>query len=135
MSEPLFMKHGVYIMATETISTAYFINPSHQSVSVFVSILQLLGKGSVKGIPHFIARQRLGKHVPAARNACKNRRVIGRDILYAVNVLTKVSQWVRQCISLSLLGNNSVKLFPRLRIIVRCVVVYSTHIASEEIGD
>jgi hypothetical protein len=37
MAEPIFMKLGTYIMAAEPISTVYFINPSHQSVSVCVS--------------------------------------------------------------------------------------------------
>jgi hypothetical protein len=37
MDEPIFMKLGMYFMAPEPISTAYFINPSHQSVSVCVS--------------------------------------------------------------------------------------------------
>jgi hypothetical protein len=58
----------MYIMAPEHISTAYFINPSHQSVSVCVSLLSFLGKCSVKCILSFLARQRIGKHVPAATN-------------------------------------------------------------------
>jgi hypothetical protein len=36
MPEPIFMKLGMYITAPEPISTAYFINPSHQSVCLFV---------------------------------------------------------------------------------------------------
>jgi hypothetical protein len=36
MPEPIVMKLGMYIMAPEPISMAYFINPSHQSVSVCV---------------------------------------------------------------------------------------------------
>jgi hypothetical protein len=31
MSGPIFVRLGVYIMAPEPISTAYFINPSHNS--------------------------------------------------------------------------------------------------------
>jgi hypothetical protein len=31
MSEPIYMKPGKYIMAPDPISTAYFMNPSHQS--------------------------------------------------------------------------------------------------------
>jgi hypothetical protein len=50
-------------------------------------------------IPPIVARQRLGKHVPAATNACNNRRIIGRVISYAVRVLSKESL----CIPLSLL--------------------------------
>jgi hypothetical protein len=48
MPEAIFMKPGMYIMASEPISTAYFINPSHQSVYVYVYPLSLLGNGSVK---------------------------------------------------------------------------------------
>jgi hypothetical protein len=44
-----------YIMAPDSISTAYFTNPSHQSVSVYVN-------------PLIVARQRLGKNVTAATN-------------------------------------------------------------------
>jgi hypothetical protein len=50
MAERIFIKLGMYIMAPELISTAYFINPSNQSVSPIV------------------ARQRLGKNVIAATN-------------------------------------------------------------------
>jgi hypothetical protein len=32
MAESIFMKLGIYIVAPELISAAYFINPSHQSV-------------------------------------------------------------------------------------------------------
>jgi hypothetical protein len=41
----------MYIMAPETISKAYVINPSHQSVNIYV----LLGKGS----PYTFPRQRI----------------------------------------------------------------------------
>jgi hypothetical protein len=36
MTEPIFMKLGMYIMAPEPISVAYFINPSHQSARLHV---------------------------------------------------------------------------------------------------
>jgi hypothetical protein len=52
--EPVFMKLGMSIMALEPITTAYFINLSHQSVSVCISSI--------------IARQRLGKNVTAETN-------------------------------------------------------------------
>jgi hypothetical protein len=55
MPEPIFMKLGMYIMAPESISTAYFINPSHQSVCLYVYLL-------------IVARQRLGKHATMATN-------------------------------------------------------------------
>jgi hypothetical protein len=34
--EPVFIKLDIYIMAPEPISTAYFLNPSHKCVSVYV---------------------------------------------------------------------------------------------------
>jgi hypothetical protein len=55
MAEPIFMKLGMYIMAPEPISTAYFVNTSRLSVCLYV-------------YPSFVARQRLGKNVPAATN-------------------------------------------------------------------
>jgi hypothetical protein len=45
----------MYIMAPEPISTAYFINPSHQSVCLYV-------------YSPVVARQRLDKNVTAATN-------------------------------------------------------------------
>jgi hypothetical protein len=50
MAELIFMKFGMYTMPPEPTSTAYFINPSHHSVYVYV-------------YPPIVARQRLGKHV------------------------------------------------------------------------
>jgi hypothetical protein len=49
------MKICKYIMTAEPISTAYFINPSHQSVCLYVCTL-------------IIARQLLGKSITAATN-------------------------------------------------------------------
>jgi hypothetical protein len=63
MSEPVFMKLSMYIMAPEPISAAYFLNPSHQSMHLCV-------------YPLLVARQRLGKHVPAAMNTPNNRRIV-----------------------------------------------------------
>jgi hypothetical protein len=98
------MKLGTYIMAAESISAAYFVNPSHQSVCL--SFLPLEGNGSVKCISLFGARQQLGKHVPATKNT-RNK---------------KESLWVCLCIPLWLLGNNSVKTFPQERRIVGSVI-------------
>jgi hypothetical protein len=50
-------------------------------VSVCVYLLWLLGKGSVKCIHPFFARQRLGKHVPASVNTLNNRRIVERMCL------------------------------------------------------
>jgi hypothetical protein len=67
MAVPVFMKLGMYIIAPEHISTAYFINPSHQSVCLYVyppivARLQL-GKNT-----HIVSRQQLSKNVTAATN-------------------------------------------------------------------
>jgi hypothetical protein len=53
MSEPVFMKLGMYeyIIAPEPISTAYFINPSHQSTCLYVYPPSLLGNDSVNTLP------------------------------------------------------------------------------------
>jgi hypothetical protein len=57
----------VYIMAPEPISTEYFINPSHQSVCLYVYL-------------PIVARQRLGRHVTAATNTRNSRRIVGRVV-------------------------------------------------------
>jgi hypothetical protein len=51
--KPIFMKLGMYVMAPEPISMAYFTNPSHQSVCLC--------------IPRMVARKRLGKFYPSLR--------------------------------------------------------------------
>jgi hypothetical protein len=48
MAEPIFTKLGMYIMAPELISTAYFINPFHQTLWLNVYPFSLLGNDSVK---------------------------------------------------------------------------------------
>jgi hypothetical protein len=55
MSELVFMKLGMYIMAPEPVSLAYFINPSHQSLCPYV-------------YPPIVARQQLDKNVTVATN-------------------------------------------------------------------
>jgi hypothetical protein len=55
MAEPIFIKLGTCIMAPEPISTAYFMNPSHQSVCLYL-------------YPPLVARQQLGKKVKAETN-------------------------------------------------------------------
>jgi hypothetical protein len=79
----------MYIMASEPITTAYFTNPSHQFVSVCVSLLSLPGNDSFKCIHPFGARQQLGKHIPAATNTRYNRRIVGRVVFYPVRILSK----------------------------------------------
>jgi hypothetical protein len=88
----------MYIMATEPISTAYFINLPSVYMCVCVSLLSLLGNGSIKCIPPNVARQRLGNHVTAATNTCNNRQIVGRIIFYAVRVISKESLCVCLCI-------------------------------------
>jgi hypothetical protein len=105
----------MYIMETEPISTAYFINPSHQSVCLCVYPSIAARQQLVKCIPPSGAKQRLGKHVPTVTNTRNNRGAVGGVTFYAVRVLSKESLWVCLCISLPLLGNNSVKTFPRER--------------------
>lgn len=70
------MKFDAYVMATEHISKAYFINPSHRSVCPYV-------------YPYMVARQFLGKHVLAAMNTYGNRRIVGHIISYAIRVETR----------------------------------------------
>jgi hypothetical protein len=59
------MKFGKYIMAPEPISTAYFMNPSNQSVCLYV-------------YPPIVARQRLqtrscGNKYKQYKNGCRPR--------------------------------------------------------------
>jgi hypothetical protein len=115
----LFIKLGIYIMAPEPISTAYYINPSHQSVSVYVS-------------RPILARQRLGKHVPAATNTRNNRRIVAWVVFYAVRVVSHKSQWVFLCIPLSLLGNSSANTFPRQRKIIGGITFYAVGVVQKE---
>jgi hypothetical protein len=90
-------------------------------VSVCLSRLSLLGNGSVKCIPPFVARRHLGKHVPVVTNTSNNRRIVGRGCL-----------WLCLCIPLSLLGNNSAKTIPRQRRIVGGVVFYAVRVVWKE---
>jgi hypothetical protein len=55
MAEPIFMKLGMYIMANEPISMAYFINSSHQSLCQYV-------------YPPIVARQQLSKNITMVTN-------------------------------------------------------------------
>jgi hypothetical protein len=50
MAETFFMKLGMYIMAPKPISDVYFINPSFQSVWLYV-------------YPTIVARQQLSKNI------------------------------------------------------------------------
>jgi hypothetical protein len=59
------------------------MNPS----SRLVVCMDIPPIGSVKCIPHKVAKQRLAKHVPGATNTHNNRRIVGRVILCAVHVV------------------------------------------------
>jgi hypothetical protein len=74
--EPIFIKFGMYVIAPEPISTANYINPSHQSVCLNA----------------YVATQRLGINVTAATNT-HNRRIVGCIVFYAVRVVSKDSGW------------------------------------------
>jgi hypothetical protein len=65
----------MYITAPAPVSTACFINVSHQSVCLYV----------------YVARQRLCKHVTAATNTRYNIRIAGRAFFYTVCVVPKES--------------------------------------------
>jgi hypothetical protein len=86
-------------MTPKPISSAYFVNPFPSvCVSVCVSLLSLLGKGSVNCIDSFVARQRLGEHVLAATNTRNNRRIVVRVIFCAAHALWKAGLWICLCI-------------------------------------
>jgi hypothetical protein len=101
-------------------------------MSVCVSLLLLHGNGSVKCIPPLGARQRLIKHIPMAMNTRNSRRIVVCAIFCSVCVLSKESLWIYLCIPLSLLGNNSVKMFPQQWRIVGGIVFYAVCVLSKE---
>jgi hypothetical protein len=74
MPEPVLMKLRMYIMTSEPISMAYFINPSNQSVCLYV-------------YPSIVARQRLGKKSYRCNAyTSNNRRTVQRVVFYDVRV-------------------------------------------------
>jgi hypothetical protein len=97
---------GICIIAPEPISTAYFVNASHQSVCLC-----------------------------CGNEYTRNNRIIGRVIFCAVRVVSKESLWVRLCIPLLLLVNGWVNTFLRHRGNVGGVVYYTVHVVSKEVGD
>jgi hypothetical protein len=108
----------MYNVTPGPISTEYFII---LCVSVCVSLLSLLGNVSLKCTPLFIATQRFGKHIPAAKNSHNTRKIVGRFCL-----------WVCLCIPLTLLGNKSVKTFPRQGRIVEGDVFYVVRVVLKD---
>jgi hypothetical protein len=93
VAEPVFMKHGMYIMALEPISTAYFISPYHHSV-----------------YPINVTRQRLGRNVTTIMNThikieelldvyslCGPHRIKGtQDISFSHNFLLRCGKMLIQ---------------------------------------
>jgi hypothetical protein len=76
----MFMKLGMYIMAPEPISAAYFINPSHQFICLYVC-------------PPIAARQRIEKKRYRGNEYTRgNRRIVGRVVFYAIRVVSKESR-------------------------------------------
>jgi hypothetical protein len=69
MPEQIFIKFGMYIMAPEPISTAYFVNPSHHSICIYMYHI-------------FVPRQRLVKKVTVAKN-------IHTSLSVAVRIVSK----------------------------------------------
>jgi hypothetical protein len=100
-------------------------------VSVCIPFQSLLGKDSVNCIPPIVARQRLGKRTPAAANTHNSRRIVGRIVLLYDPSLIKGESVGPSVYSLSLLGNNSVKTFPR-QWIVGVVVYYADRVVWKE---
>jgi hypothetical protein len=75
------MKLDMYIMTPEPISTAYLIDPFHQSAYLYV-------------YPFTVSRQRLGKNVTTAANTyASTEGLLGRDVSYAVRIVPKKSRW------------------------------------------
>jgi hypothetical protein len=91
------MKFGIHTTAPEPISTAYFINPSHQSLRVCICIrLSLLGNGSVNALP----RQRMQATVEELLDASffiwsvlYQRRVCGSVCVASVSVYVLLKRW------------------------------------------
>jgi hypothetical protein len=71
------MKLGMYIMAPEPFSTAYFMNPSHQSACLYVH-------------PPVVARQRFGKYPPIFRNVVLQRHIVYKTMFYYVSPCTPI---------------------------------------------
>jgi hypothetical protein len=101
-------------------------------VHVCISVLSLLGNGSVTCIPHNDARQRLLKHVTATTNMRYNNRIVGRIFFFVIHVLSKESLCVCLCIALQFLGKKSVKTFQRQRRIVGGDVFCEFHVVLKE---
>jgi hypothetical protein len=89
MDELVFMRLGMNIMAPESISRVYFINPSQQSVCLCVysplEARQWLGKN-----PYIIDRQTAQQKCYCGNEyTYSNTRISGCIIFYAVRVISR----------------------------------------------
>jgi hypothetical protein len=73
------MRLGMYIMAPESVSTAYVINLFRQSVRIYAYPPKLLGNGSVKSLPW--------QRIHTQQKNCWTR-----PFFYAVRVVSKESR-------------------------------------------
>jgi hypothetical protein len=83
--------------------------------------------------PSTVARQRLGKEIPAAKHIGNNRKIVGCVIFMRFFLF----KWESVGLSVYpplLLGNNEVKMFPLQRRIVGGVFFYAIHTLSKETG-
>jgi hypothetical protein len=80
MAEPVSMKLDMYIMAPKPISTVYFINPSHQSVCLYVYRLLLLGTSV--------------KWYCSNEYTSNKRKIVGSVFLYVVRAISEESRWL-----------------------------------------
>jgi hypothetical protein len=91
MHKPVFMKLGMYIMAPEPISAAYFINPSHHSVCLNVyPTLSLLGNGSVDTFPW----QRIQTTIEELLEASFSIRSVGLSVYLLIVARQRLSKRV-----------------------------------------
>jgi hypothetical protein len=111
----IFMKLGIYIMAPEPILTAYFINPSHQSVSVCV-------------LDSIVATQRLGEKHPRCNEYTQQKNWTS----FLCGPCRLKAELVNVCIPLPFLGNGSVNTFPKQRRIVGGIVFNAVCAVSEK---
>jgi hypothetical protein len=119
MPELVLMKHGIYVYRGSWACLNGLLHRSLSSVLVFVRVS-----------PRIVARQRLRRHDPVAKNTRNNRRIIGVVVFYTGPVVPKESLWVCLCVPLSLLWLR--KHVPLQRRIVGGVVLYAVHMVSKE---
>jgi hypothetical protein len=70
------MKLRMFIMASDCVSTAYFITYSDQSLCPYM-------------YPHKVARQRLGNKLYRGSEYTCNSRIVGRVVSYARHVASE----------------------------------------------